>query len=131
MNPENERRAADLLAERLPNTAISVSSVNPEFREYPRFITAVFNAFIAPMIAGYVNRLESALDERGYANKVLYMTSAGGIASREAILREPLRLLFGAVAGGVSAGAYIARLGDLPSVVTFDMGWDEFGRRFR
>ena len=122
MNPENEQRAADALAQHLPNVAISISSVNPEFREYPRFITAVFNAFIAPMIADYVNRLEAALGERGYANKVLYMTSAGGIASRDAILEEPMRLLFGAVAGGVSAGAYIARLGDLPSVVTFDMG---------
>ncbi len=122
MNPENERRAADALSKHLPNVAISISSVNPEFREYPRFITAVFNAFIAPMIEEYVNRLEAALGERGYANKVLYMTSAGGIASRDAILEEPMRLLFGAVAGGVSAGAYIARLGDLPSVVTFDMG---------
>ncbi len=122
MNPENERRAADVLAKHLPNVAISISSVNPEFREYPRFITTVFNAFIAPMIAEYVNRLEAALGERGYANKVLYMTSAGGIASRDAILEEPMRLLFGAVAGGVSAGAYIARLGNIPSVVTFDMG---------
>lgn len=122
MNPANERLAAEILQRELPEAAVTVSSVNPEFREYPRFITAVFNAFITPMIESYITRLEASLRERGFDNEVLYMTSAGGIASREAVLREPLRLLFGAVAGGVSAGGYIARLGSLPSVVTFDMG---------
>ncbi len=122
LNPENEARTAELLSKRLPDRALTLSSVNPEFREYPRFITAVFNAYVTPMIATYIHRLEESLAERGYHRDVLYMTSAGGIASRDAILQEPLRLLYGAVAGGVSAGGFLARLGALPNAVTFDMG---------
>ena len=122
LNPENEKKAGELLAKLMPNCAISLSSINPEFREYPRFITSVFNAFIAPSLAQYLNRLESSLAELGYSRDVLYMTSAGGITSGKGILEEPLRLLFGAVAGGVSAGAFLANLGEMPNVVTFDMG---------
>lgn len=122
VNDRNEMEAAAFFAERLPGLHISASSVNPEFREYPRFITAVFNAYITPMIAGYIQRLGDGLAEAGYAGDVLYMTSAGGILGEKAIVQEPLRLLFGAVAGGVSAGAHIAQLTDSPNLATFDMG---------
>jgi N-methylhydantoinase A len=119
---DNELAAAEYLARRLPGLHITLSSTNPEFREYPRFITAVFNASIAPMLKDYVASLGSALGEAGYGGDVLYMTSSGGLITEESVVTEPLRLLLGGVAGGVTASAFMAERISAPNVATFDMG---------
>lgn len=119
---ENELRAAEYIAKRLPNVHVTLSSTNPEFREYPRFITAVFNASISPMIKEYVRGLGAALKESGYRGEVQYMTSSGGLITEEFVIAEPLRLLLGGVAGGVTASAFMAERIGAPNVATFDMG---------
>ena len=122
LNPENEVSAAEHLAKRLPDLHLTLSSTNPEFREYPRFITAVFNGSIAPMLKEYVASLGGALADAGYGGEVLYMTSSGGLITQDAVIAEPLRLLLGGVAGGVTASAFMARQISAPNVATFDMG---------
>jgi N-methylhydantoinase A len=122
LNAENELTAAEYLAKRLPDVHLTLSSTNPEFREYPRFITAVFNGSIAPMLKEYVASLGGALADAGYGGEVLYMTSSGGLITQEAVIAEPLRLLLGGVAGGVTASAFMARQISAPNVATFDMG---------
>jgi N-methylhydantoinase A len=122
LNPENEVAAAEYLARRLPELHLTLSSTNPEFREYPRFITAVFNGSIAPMLKEYAASLGGALADAGYGGEVLYMTSSGGLITQDAVIAEPLRLLLGGVAGGVTASAFMARQINAPNVATFDMG---------
>ncbi len=119
---DNELAAAEYLARRLPGLHVTLSSTNPEFREYPRFITAVFNASIAPMLKDYVSSLGGALKQAGYADEVQYMTSSGGLITEESVIAEPLRLLLGGVAGGVTASAFMAERLKAPNVATFDMG---------
>jgi N-methylhydantoinase A len=119
---DNELAAAEYLAKRLPALHLTLSSTNPEFREYPRFITAVFNASIAPMLKEYVSSLGDALKAAGYAGEVQYMTSSGGLITEESVVAEPLRLLLGGVAGGVTASAFMAERLEAPNVATFDMG---------
>jgi N-methylhydantoinase A len=122
LNDVNERRAGEILREELPDVAVCLSSVNPEFREYPRFITAVFNAYVAPLVHDKIESLEREVSARGYDQGVVYMTSSGGIVSQSVIDREPMLLLFGSVAGGVAAGAHIAGLTGMQDAVTLDMG---------
>ncbi len=122
VNPANELSAAEELQELLGNVFVTVSSINPEFREYPRFITSVFNAFVAKSLSTYIENLEQELVTLGYKGSVSYMTSAGGIVTKDVAIREPLLLLFGAIAGGVMAGVYLSELKDSRGTVTFDMG---------
>jgi N-methylhydantoinase A len=122
VNSANENQVARYLESRLPDLHLTISSNNPEFREYPRFITAVFNASISPMINDYVSQLGGALNKAGYPGEVLYMTSSGGVITETAVVADPLRLLLGGVAGGVTASAFMAEQISAPNVATFDMG---------
>ena len=121
-NGANERAVFDVLSARLPNVHFVLSSTNPEFREYSRWITAVLNASVSPLLKEYVQSLGGALRARGYAGEVMWMTSSGGLIPEEVVIPEPLRLLMGGLAGGVSASAYLAERIAAPNVATFDMG---------
>ena len=67
MNPDHEQRTRDILAAALPGVSITLSSdVCPEIREYDRMSTALANAYVQPMMAGYLNRLQGGLANRRY-----------------------------------------------------------------
>ena len=56
----HERRVRDLLRPLLPGVAISpVERGRAEIREYERFSTTVANAYVQPLMAGYLQRLAS------------------------------------------------------------------------
>ncbi|MBV8577118.1 MAG: hydantoinase/oxoprolinase family protein, partial [Acetobacteraceae bacterium] len=66
VNPAHEQRARDILANALPDVPISLSSeVSPEMREWERFSTTVANAYVQPLIARYLRRLETGLRAMG------------------------------------------------------------------
>jgi N-methylhydantoinase A len=122
INPDNEQRVAAFLRERLPGTLVVPSSQTPEFREYPRFTTAILNAFCAPVASRYVARLDEELEGGGYTRGVSYMGSSGGIVSGDHVVANPAMMLWGGVVGGVTASTSLGRLLGVPNMVTFDMG---------
>src|SRR5262249_11443398 len=82
VNPAHEQRIAAILAEDYPAVAITLSSeVCPEAREYERTLTAIANAYVQPLMAGYLQRLASMLATRDYAAPIYMMTSGGSLAS--------------------------------------------------
>src|SRR4029077_8412048 len=61
-NPENEKRALEALREVWPNAFLTAShEVLSEIREFERSSTAAINAYLQPVVASYIGRLESAL----------------------------------------------------------------------
>ena len=56
----HERRVRDALGAALPPAVtICISSeVAPEIREFERFSTTVANAYVRPLMAGYLHRLQ-------------------------------------------------------------------------
>jgi N-methylhydantoinase A len=65
-NAAHERRVRDILATELPGVYISLSSeVAPVMGEYERSATALFNAYVGPVIESYVSRLAGALADAG------------------------------------------------------------------
>src|SRR5262245_6224755 len=59
-NPAHERRVAALLREAMPGLWLTLSSeCCPEIREYERTSTACANAYVQPLMAGYIERLEA------------------------------------------------------------------------
>jgi len=122
-NPVHERRIRDLLFERLPRLCVSLSSeVSPELREYERLSTACANAYVQPLIGGYLDRLDRALRDAGFAGEVLLMTSGGGVIGLETARRFPVRLVESGPAGGAVLASRIAAECGLDRVLSFDMG---------
>ncbi len=122
-NPAHERRVEDILARELPGVAVTLASeVCPEVREYERFTTATVNAYVRPLMEGYLGRLETMLAELGYACPLLLMTSGGGLTTIDTAKRHPVRLVESGPAGGVVLACDIAARAGLDKVMSFDMG---------
>lgn len=124
LNPEHERRAAEIIAEEVPNCRISLSSeVLPVIREYPRLSTTVIDAYVGPRISDYLISLEKRLDARGITTPQKFlMQSNGGLMRISLGARHPNQTLLSGPAAGVIAGADLAQATKLGHAVTFDMG---------
>jgi N-methylhydantoinase A len=123
VNPVHEQRVRDILNETMPDVAVSLSSeVSPEMREWERFSTTVANAYVQPMMARYLRRLEADLQDLGIVAPLFLMMSGGGLTTIETACRFPIRLVESGPAGGAIFSAHIARECGLDSVLSFDMG---------
>ena len=122
--PAHEQRAAAILREMLPGeVTICVSSeVCPEIREYERFSTTCANAYVRPLMQGYLLRLRAELDACGLHCALLLMMSGGGLTTLENAARFPVRLVESGPAGGAILSSWIARESGLECVLSFDMG---------
>ena len=123
LNPTHEQLVRDVLAEKLPDVAVSISSeVSPQMREYERFNTVVANAYIKPLMASYLGRLEDRLKAEGVSCRIFLMHSGGGIISIQNAADFPVRLVESGPAGGAVFAAHIAARYGLDKVLSFDMG---------
>ena len=127
-NPDHERAVTELVREGLngrgPRAGFVTASseVLPEFREYERFNTTALNAYIGPLIDGYLARLQSAVAGRGYSGPVFIMTSNGGVATADRARRLPVATVLSGPAGGVAATANLGERLGIPNLITCDMG---------
>lgn len=123
LNPKHELLVREVLAERLPDLSVSISSeVSPQMREYERFNTVVANAYIKPLMASYLGRLEDRLRGEGVDCRIFLMHSGGGIISIQNAADFPVRLVESGPAGGAVFAAHIAARYGLDKVLSFDMG---------
>jgi len=123
LNPDHERMVRDILAEKLPDVLVSLSSeVSPQMREYERFNTVVANAYIKPLMKSYLGRLKGRLEDEGADCSVFLMHSGGGIISIESAADFPVRLVESGPAGGAVFAANTAARYGLGKVLSFDMG---------
>jgi N-methylhydantoinase A len=122
-NDAHERLVREVLARRLPDLPVSLSSeVSPQMREYERFTTVCANAYVKPMMGAYLKRLTGRLAGIGMAAPVMLMHSGGGIISLESAVEFPVRLVESGPAGGAIFAADLARRYGLDRVLSFDMG---------
>jgi N-methylhydantoinase A len=122
-DPAHERQTAEILQEKLPDAYVSLSSaVLPQIKEFERVSTTIVNAYVGPVLARYLGRLEARLAEAGYRGPTLIIQSHGGVAS----IADAGRLAAGAVlsgpAGGVAGSVHAAKLAGAPNLIPFDMG---------
>jgi len=123
LNPSHEQLVRAVLAEKLPDVSVSISSeVSPQMREYERFNTVVANAYIKPLMASYLGRLEDRLKGEGVDCRIFLMHSGGGIISLQNAADFPVRLVESGPAGGAVFAAHIAARYRIDKVLSFDMG---------
>lgn len=122
-NGAHEQRAGEILRAALPGVAVSLSSaVSPRMREFDRFNTVCANAYVQPMVEGYLQRLAGRLAGIGLSCPVFMMHSGGGLISVEDAALFPVRLLESGPAGGAIFAARYGTAHGLDRVLSFDMG---------
>ena len=121
--PEHEMMAGRFLRRHLPHLTVSLSSeILPERNEYERTATSVVNAYLRPLMGGYLRALRRNLRRMKIEAPLLIMQSAGGLTPEEDAASRPVFVLESGPAAGVLAAATTASKMGLSNVVTFDMG---------
>ncbi len=106
-----------------PEMPVSLSSeVSPEIREFDRLCTTVCNAYIKPLMAGYLAEFERAVSAGGFDCPIFVITSGGGMTTLDTARAYPIRLVESGPSGGAVLAARIARQVAAPNVLSFDMG---------
>ena len=123
VNSAHELRLRELIREAAPSAHVYLSCETlPQIREYPRLATTAVNAYVAPTVIRYIERLERALTERGIKRRLYIMQSTGGTLTSGALRKIPVQMIESGPAAGILAAAQIGRLTDHPRVISFDMG---------
>lgn len=144
-NPENEKAVAAALA--ALNLPPSVSHrILPEFREYERASTVLVNAYLQPVMQGYLGKLRELLSyvnptlstpqqaniglaggpaearKDGAPARIFVMQSSGGITALNTAAEQPVRTVLSGPAGGIVGASAVARRSGFDRIITFDMG---------
>src|SRR5439155_14616 len=123
VNPVHERRVAQIVAEEMPGVHISAShEVLPRAPEYDRTSTTVVNAYVAPRVTSYLEKLVARLKQAGYRNRLMVMQASGGVMTREYIEGSPIRVLASGPAGGVIGSAHVGVAKGYRNLLCVDMG---------
>lgn len=122
-NGDHEKQIRDLVNALAPEILVSLSSeVSPEIREFERCSTVAANAYVRPLMAGYLDRLESELAARGTTCPLYLMTSGGGLTTLRTAAEFPIRLVESGPAGGAILAATVAAQNNVRRALSFDMG---------
>jgi N-methylhydantoinase A len=120
--PAHERRLGERLRAALPGIPIYLSSdVLPEIKEFERTSTTAVCAYVGPVLASYLARLEAAA--RAQALPALHlMASNGGMLQAAEAIAMPAVAVESGPAAGVVAAALVARQTGRGNLLSFDMG---------
>ena len=92
VNPKHELRAAEIVREVFPSVNLSLSSqVLPVLGEVVRWSTTTIDAYVAPSMRAYVDRIEANLTNAGFHGQLLFMQSNGGVCTPDIVGRPPRR----------------------------------------
>src|SRR5688572_6890154 len=111
----------DALAVALATLGIPVSlssRVLAEYREYERTSTTVINAYLAPLMGNYLNRLGGELGK----TRLRVMQSNGGAVRARTAADLPVHTIVSGPAGGVVGAFHLASACGYSNIITFDMG---------
>ena len=123
VNDVHEKQIATAVKKRFPKMAISISSgIAREIREYERMSTTVANAYVQPLMADYLNRLDQRVHDLAPGAPLKIMVSSGGFTSGKAAADTPILLLESGPAGGVLSALNTARTNGIKEILAFDMG---------
>jgi N-methylhydantoinase A len=123
VNASHEQRVGEWLRQRFPDLPITLSAdLCPEIREYERMSTTCANAYVQPLMAGYLRRLERGIKDLGFACPLLLMMSSGGVTTVDTAVTQPIRLVESGPAGGVILAQKVAAESAMGRVLSFDMG---------
>jgi N-methylhydantoinase A len=122
-NPEHERVIARRLAVSLPDVPVSAScDVLPMIREYERTSTVCVNAYLRPLMQGYLDQFADSLRSLNVGAPLRLMQSSGGLTPADNAGQRPVFVIESGPGAGVIAASEIGRRHGTEDLIAFDMG---------
>ncbi len=123
LNPLHEVEAERVLRERYPGLDVTASyRVLPEIKEYERTSTTVVNAYLLPIMQGYLARLSASLADLGIRAPLLVVASNGGVMGAAQAAERPVFAVGSGPAAGVAGAARLGTMTGHGNLIAFDMG---------
>ena len=123
LNPAHEQRLKAIFAEEAPELPVSISyEVLPKWKEYERASTTIADAYLKPVVSQQLRAMRRRLGEVGLGDHLVMIKSNGGEMTLDAAADSPVNMMVSGPTGGVVAARHVARLLDVQSLVTIDMG---------
>ncbi len=126
-NKEHEKRVADIVSKKMPDSYLSVSSnLLPSIRFYDRVSSTVLNSYVGPVLRRYLQSLVAKLKDNNFKGTLLIMQSNGGIVAPEVATDEAAVTLLSGPAAGPVAGVSYTSINGFDDCITVDMGGTSF-----
>ncbi len=122
LNPNHEKKILKSLNDEFDSYVVASSDILPEFREFERTSTTVLEAYLGPLVVGYLENLQRTLSNYCRNAQVTVMQSNGGTMLCSMAEGHAVGLAISGLAGGVIGGWYVAEREEVHNAITFDMG---------
>ncbi|MET0472599.1 MAG: hydantoinase/oxoprolinase family protein [Xanthobacteraceae bacterium] len=120
---DHEARAKSILEKNHPKMFVSAShELSEEYREFERCSTVVANAYVGPIVRGYIGEIEGHIRSEGFAGSLLIVQSTGGLYDAGQAKNHCVRMLESGPAAGVIGTQALCHALGLENAIAFDMG---------
>ena len=126
-NPAHERRVAEIIAEEAPEIPTYLShEISARLGEYERGATTVVNAYTAPVLESYVDRLVDQLHEEGLDAPLYVMKSTGGAMPVGDASTEAVATIMSGPTGGIIGSQFLGNEIGSENLICTDVGGTSF-----
>ena len=126
-NPQHELKVKKLVEKMKPGLFVTCSvEIAPKWGEYERVTATALNAYLGPVMSGYLDRLNSSLKGLGYRHGLQITQCGGGTVPVERAGEAPLLTLDSGPVSGVTASMFLGAAMGEKNVITTDMGGTSF-----
>jgi N-methylhydantoinase A len=120
---DHEARAKAILERNHPEMFVSAShELSEEYREFERCSTVVANAYIGPIVRGYLGEIEDRIRSGGFSGSFLIVQSTGGLYDADQAKDHCVQMLESGPAAGVIGTQALCHALGLKNAIAFDMG---------
>jgi N-methylhydantoinase A len=120
---DHEARAKAILERNHPEMFVSAShELSEEYREFERCSTVVANAYVGPIVRGYLGEIEHRIRSGGFSGSFLIVQSTGGLYDADQAKSHCVQMLESGPAAGVIGTQALCRALGRKNAIAFDMG---------
>jgi N-methylhydantoinase A len=126
-NSKHELKVKELVQRLAPELFVTCSvDIAPKWGEYERVTATALNAYLGPVMSGYLKNLDSTLSGLGYAHGLQIAQCGGGTVPVERAGEAPLLTLDSGPVSGVTASMFLGAAMGERNIITTDMGGTSF-----
>ena len=126
-NPAHEQWVKELVKKLDRDVFVTCSfDIAPKWGEYERVTATALNAYLGPVMSGYLHKLNTSLKKLGYDHGLQITQCGGGTVPVERAGEAPLLTLDSGPVSGVTASMFLGAAMGEKNVITTDMGGTSF-----
>lgn len=118
LHPAHEQHIREQITPHFTGYWSLSSEILPEYREFERTSTTVLNAYVAPLMSRYLEKLAQEITPRPLA----IMQSNGGLITAHTAGSQAARTALSGPAGGLVGAQFVGEQAGFSHLITFDMG---------